>query len=192
MEARNLQYWTYRDYCNLNDDKRNEIINGMISQQGMPASSVSHQHVLGELHFQIKRHLQNKPCRVYIAPLDVVLLDSNQEEDSADNIVQPDLIVLCDPSKVKNGRSCVGAPDLVVEILSPSSRRRDMIIKSALYAKYGVQEYWIVDPDDMSITVLQLKGSAYVIAFEVTEDIPFNSSVLPGLELEFNQIFEII
>mgnify|MGYP001290730836 CR=1 FL=1 len=145
--------YCYRDYLKLPVDKRFEIINGTLYDM-TPAPTVEHQKVLGKLHLKIANHLENKPCSVLLAPCDVLLPDYETEEtESIKTIIQPDIFVVCDESKLQK-KHCIGAPDLIVEILSPSTANRDRIEKSRIYYNHGVKEYWIADPDARTVEVL--------------------------------------
>jgi Uma2 family endonuclease len=118
----------------LGDGERAELINGEICMLSSPVSI--HQRVLTILCALLSNHFAGKACKVYVAPLDVFI---------EDNCVQPDLMVLCDPSKILGDGKCHGAPDLAVEILSRSTAYRDRTVKLNLYKDHGVKEYWIVD-----------------------------------------------
>lgn len=140
------QRFTYADYLALPDDKRWEVIDGISYAMGAP--TVKHQRILVKLALRFGHYLDEKSCDVFIAPIDVRLNDHSDE----DPFIQPDLLVVCDKNKVGE-RIIKGAPDLMIEILSPSTAHRDRTVKRELYQKYGVKEYWIVDPISESITI---------------------------------------
>lgn len=177
------ELYTYADYCSWNDDQRWEIIDG-IAYAMVPAPSWTHQALLGSLYIQFGNFLKGKACRVFTAPLDVRL-----DADEGDNtVVQPDLMVVCDRSKM-DAHGIKGAPDMVVEILSPSTASKDRIVKLSAYRRAGVREYWIVDPDDKSISAYTLKGGEYVVnAYAGDEIIPVH--VLEGLSIRLQDVFE--
>ena len=135
---------TVDDYYALPDDIRTELIDGIFYDMASP--SVTHQLIIGELHLQFKacEKKHGGKCRVILSPCDVQL-DRDQY-----TMVQPDILVVCDPQKIK-GRNCFGVPDLVVEILSPSSRSHDCVLKLRKYKNSGVREYWIVDPEHRQV-----------------------------------------
>lgn len=143
------QKYSYADYLNWSDDERWEIISGYPYNMS-PAPSRRHQKVLGILFRRLGDFLDNKPCDVYVAPFDVRLSEDYSDEHLVDNVVQPDLSVFCDKSKLDD-KGAIGAPDLVVEILSPSTASKDMKTKLLLYQKFGVKEYWLVDPEKKTV-----------------------------------------
>jgi Uma2 family endonuclease len=134
----NGQY-TYEDYIKWSDDKRFELIDGVPYAMASPAQP--HQDAVIEIGRQFANYLLGRRCKAFVAPFDVCL---NAQGDKDRNVVQPDVFVVCDPAKL-DGKRCNGAPDLVVEIVSPSSATRDWFIKLNKYRKAGVREYWIVD-----------------------------------------------
>jgi Uma2 family endonuclease len=137
--------FTYGDYRGWRADERWEIIAGTAFAMS-PAPGREHQAVVRELLVQIGAFLRGKRCRVYPAPFDVRLPETpGQDDDQVPNVVQPDLVVVCDRRKLDE-RGCRGAPDWVIEVLSPVTALRDLREKHALYEKHGVREYWIVDP----------------------------------------------
>lgn len=143
---------SYADLLEFDDDKRYELIEGVPYLMASP--SVSHQDILMEIAFQIKTYLKGKKCRVFIAPLDVKLsgaIDNKKEY----NVVQPDIMVICDQNKITE-KNILGAPDLAIEILSPSNTRHDRMDKLQLYQKFGIKEYWMVSLEEQSIMILTL------------------------------------
>lgn len=146
--------YNYGDYLNWSEDERWELIQG-IPYLMTPAPSRRSQEVLGELFAELRNYLKDKSCRVYLAPFDVRLPAKNEKDEDIKTIVQPDITVVCDHHKLDD-KGCKGAPDLIVEIVSPSSAAMDYIKKLALYEKNGVKEYWIVHPLDKIVTVYKL------------------------------------
>jgi len=178
------QRYTYADYCSWDDGKRWELIDG-IAYAMVPAPTRAHQGISGNLHSQLHGFLKGKPCKLYAAPFDVKL----EAEDYDDTVVQPDLVVICDPSKLDD-KGCNGAPDLVVEILSPSTASNDWVTKLALYQKAGVREYWIVDPDSQTVSVHLLEdGRYFVTGYLNTGTLPVH--VLEGCEIILADVFAI-
>ena len=145
-------YFTYADYCTWSDQKRWELIDGEAFEM-TPAPSRSHQDSLRELFLEIGVFLRGKSCTIYSSPFDVRLYDSPEQADNQiPTVVQPDLVVICDQTKLDE-QGCRGAPDLVIEITSPGSISRDLKTKLKLYEKHGVKEYWIVSPSEKTISV---------------------------------------
>ena len=177
------ELYTYADYLFWDDDGRYEIIDGIAYAMSSP--TVRHQEISGELYGTIWEFLKGKPCRVFAAPFDVRLFPEEDESDTT--VVQPDILVVCDALKLSDGRACKGAPDLVVEILSNSSRILDRKVKAEKYREAGVKEYWIVDADTLEVMVNLLADECY--ASTVYKDrVP--SSVLSGLTVDLNMIKE--
>ena len=149
------QRWSYADYLTWPDGERWELING-VAYNMSPAPGVVHQRISMELSRQFAMHLKGRPCQVFAAPFAVRLAEQLSASDNyVDTVVQPDLVVVCDKSKLDE-RGCNGAPDLVVEILSPSSAGHDLKTKYDLYERYGVSEYWIIHPAEKTLLVYQL------------------------------------
>ncbi len=143
--------YTYGDYLTWRDDERWELIDG-VPYNMTPAPSRIHQRVSRELLRQIADYLDGKTCEVYAAPFDVRLPQGDEEDEGIETVVQPDLVVVCDPKKLDE-RGCRGAPDWVIEILSPETAARDMKIKRDLYERVGVREYWLVDPANKTVQI---------------------------------------
>jgi Uma2 family endonuclease len=175
--------YTFADYYSWDDGKRWELIEGVPSLMS-PAPGWTHQGILGELYTQFHNFLRDKPCIAFPAPFDVRL---NGAGDDDDTVVQPDIVVLCDKSKLDN-KGCNGAPDIVIEILSPSTARHDMLVKFKLYQNAGVREYWIVDQDRKIVSVHLLNNDKYIThAYGDTDTIPV--TVLDGLLITLPEVF---
>ena len=175
------EFYTYADYLSWGDDERYELIDGIPFM--MAAPTVVHQAILSELIGAIWEFLKGKKCKVFAAPFDVRLFP---EEDNSDTtVVQPDIVVICDPSKLSDGKACRGAPDLVIEILSDSSVIMDRKVKAEKYLEAGVKEYWIVNTKDLTVLVNVLSGARYVSTV-YRDRVP--STVLPGLEIDLHKV----
>jgi Uma2 family endonuclease len=138
---------TYRDYAAWPEGQRWELVRGQAWAMS-PAPTWNHQEIAGFIYSQLRQFLNGKPCRAFIAPVDVFLPAPGQtpeDLDGVDTVVQPDVGVVCDKSKILPDKGVFGAPDLVVEVLSPSSVLHDLNTKLALYESAGVREYWVVD-----------------------------------------------
>jgi Uma2 family endonuclease len=183
--------YTYADYLARETDKRYEIINGEAWM--MAAPSVAHQTISRELLLQFGNFLKGKPCQVFAAPLDVRLFP--KDDDSDDTVVQPDILVVCDKSKIADNRACKGAPDLVVEIRSPSNTEIPLLLKFTKYLKAGVREYWLIDPEtkDIQVHVLEdKKGTSLYISTVHSNIQSLDVSVIPGLAIDFTGIWNAI
>jgi Uma2 family endonuclease len=159
LPRRDLELHTYADYARWPEDTRFELIDGIAYAMG-PAPARRHQEVAGEIFRQIADALEGTPCRPYIAPFDVRLPRAGEADDAVDTVVQPDISVVRDKAKLDE-RGCRGAPDWIVEVLSPATASHDQIVKRALYERVGVREYWLVHPVDLVVIVYLLHEGAY-------------------------------
>jgi Uma2 family endonuclease len=150
--------YTYSDYLKWQFSERVELIKGFIKKMS-PAPSRNHQSISFNLTFNVGVYFKNKPCNIYVAPIDVRLpIKSTKKEHT---VVQPDLCIICDERKLDD-RGCNGAPDLIVEILSPNNSKHDVDTKFKLYEESGVQEYWIVEPSERYVLVYSLQNEKYI------------------------------
>ncbi len=178
---------TYGDLRAWPDDTRWELIEG--EAHVLTSPSWQHQSVCVHLISQLETYFRARRCLVLIAPFDIRLPRSNEPDDAIENVVQPDISVICDASKL-DSLGCRGAPDLVIEILSPSTAARDHVIKRALYDRHGVREYWLVHPLDRIVTIHRRAGEhgfGPSEAFEATGKLP--SPTFPGLEVDWDDVF---
>ncbi|AEF83680.1 conserved hypothetical protein [Treponema primitia ZAS-2] len=181
--AKEETYYTYADYLEWDEGVRCEIIDGEAFMMAPPTRM--HQGISGELFVKIKNFLVGKPCKVYSAPFGVRL--NPKKDNSDDTVLEPDISVICDPSKLDD-RGCNGAPDLVIEVLSPSTARHDRVVKFRKYQEAGVREYWTVDPDTKSVQVFTLNDGQYIVStYDDTDMAPI--SVLPGCEIKLGDVF---
>ena len=183
--------YTYRDYRSWPDDERWELIDG-VAWNMSPAPVRRHQGILTEILTQLLPYLKGKPCKAYAAPFDVLLPERpDQAEDEVSTVVQPDISVVCDLSRLTD-RGCTGAPDLVVEILSPHTARKDMEVKRALYERHGVHEYWIDDPGNRCVQAYVLREDGHYpeepTLYLADADLP--SVVLADLKLQLPPVFQ--
>ncbi|MBI4767598.1 MAG: Uma2 family endonuclease [Deltaproteobacteria bacterium] len=146
--------FNYGDYLKWPADERWELINGVPFNM-TPSPSRTHQEILIALLTKFYNFLENKDCKVYVAPFDVRLPEGEEKEEEIKTVVQPDLVVVCDQNKLDD-KGCLGAPDLIIEITSPSTARKDLKEKFTLYEKMGVKEYWIINPTDETVLVFHL------------------------------------
>ena len=174
--------YTYADYVSWDDENRYELIDGIAYM--MSAPSEVHQRVLRKLLRPLDDFLHGKTCEIFLPPFDVCL---NAAGDKDDTVVQPDLIVVCDKSKL-DGKRCNGAPDMAVEILSPSNRKHDTVWKFNKYLQAGIHEYWMVDPDAKTVQVCILNGGKYDTKdYSDTDTIPVH--VLDGCIINMQEVF---
>ena len=181
--------FTLADILDWDGQERMELIDGTPVMMAPP--SRIHQKVSGELFGQIHEYLKGKECEVYAAPFAVRLFEQDNDllQDTI-TMVEPDISVVCDPRKLDD-IGCKGAPDLIIEILSPSTRRHDRLTKFNLYQHAGVREYWIVDPADRSVQSFVLENSAYIARdFAVNND-KIKVNILNDCVIDLSQIFEI-
>jgi len=176
-------HYTYADYATWSDYPRYELIKGEAIEMGAP--SEAHQSILMSLSALLWSNLRGKKCRVYPAPFDIRI-----NFDTLDNtVVQPDIVVICDRSKLENGKHCLGVPDLVVEILSESNRQHDTLRKFNIYLDAGVREYWIVNPADRVVEVYLLEDGRYIAKrYDSTATVPV--SVVDDCEVNLAEVFE--
>ncbi len=182
--------YTYADYALWQFKERVELLKGYIRQ--MSAPSVRHQRISSRIQGPLWSFLRNHQCDVFAAPFDVrlVLPKIRQTPDKIDTVVQPDLCVICDRSKLDE-RGCIGAPDLIVEILSPGNSRKEMRDKYQLYQEAGVTEYWVVFPSEQVLQryILDEKGIYQAQLPNVEGDI-VGITFLPDFGLDVSEVFE--
>jgi Uma2 family endonuclease len=185
------EHFTYRHYRTWPDSERWEIIDGRAWAMS-PAPKMRHQEIVGRLFFSLKSFLQKKPCRVFVAPFDVLFPKSDEPDDEIDNVVQPDIVVFCDKSKLTE-RGARGAPDLAIEVLSPSTSKKDQHEKFELYESRGVREYWVVDPAAWSMCVYRLTPKGEYDEGELRDRLgdisPIASSVIEGFTIDPPELF---
>ncbi|HRO37692.1 Uma2 family endonuclease [Thauera sp.] len=186
LALRTEKHYTYADYLQWPDDTRYELIDGEAFLMS-PAPLVEHQEVAGELFRQLANQLDGQPCRPYIAPVDVRLPRKDEADAAIDTVVQPDVLVVCDPHKIDR-RGVRGAPDWVLEVLSPSTAAHDQIAKRRTYERAGVREYWLVHPGDRTLTVYVLENGQYgrPEIYELKDETPIG--VLPGVSIAWDAL----
>ncbi|MEO0223241.1 MAG: Uma2 family endonuclease [candidate division WOR-3 bacterium] len=174
--------WTYEDYLKLDDDKRYEVINGRLYE--MPAPNFEHQRILIILATKMRKFTEDKGFgEIVPSPFDVIL--------SEDIVVQPDIVFISNENleNIKEGR-LFGTPDLVVEIVSPGSYRRDRYEKFKIYEEFEVKEYWMVLPGEKVIEVWCLKEGKYVLHSIAVEKGEVESCLLKGLKVNVEEVFK--
>lgn len=171
--------FTYKEYRTWSEDERWELIRGEPFR--MQAPTTVHQSLLLDLATELNQWFKGKPCKPFIAPVDVLLRERpDQPEDEVDTIVEPDLIVVCDPEKIRRN-GIQGAPDWVLEILSPSTSWRDQTEKRMLYERHGVKEYWILNPDTFDLLIYRLAAGRFGAPEGASLRHPVALGLFPGL-----------
>lgn len=185
------EYHTYADYLTWPDDVRCELIDGvayLMSHSLMaPTPTRHHQKFVGELFYQIRGALEAKPCEAFTAPFDARLPKGGEADDQVDTVLQPDLLVVCDRSKLDD-RGLRGAPDWVVEVLSPSTAGHDQTVKLAAYERAGVPEVWLVHPTDRTLAIYRLENGRYGRARISELEGRTETIQLPGLSIDWDQL----
>jgi len=185
MEALKIEgRFTYADYLTWPEDERWELVDGYPVAMATP--SRAHQSVLLGIAGQLYNYLRGKPCKVFVAPFSVRL----NAATSDDTVVEPDILVVCDEKKLEDGKGVVGAPDFIIEILSPSTAKHDKTTKYRLYQEAGVREYWIIDPDDKMLMTYTLSDGRYSgpVYFEDDTSVPVKT--LEGCNINLTEAFE--
>jgi Uma2 family endonuclease len=183
--------YSFADYLTWWDDKRRELFDGIVHMMS-PASALSHATIVGNLYADLNIYIRNCRCgcRVFTAPFDVRLPQNGEKEnDKIYTVVQPDICLVCDPGKLDEC-GCIGAPEMIVEVLSPSTLKRDMNDKYRIYETAGVKEYWTVATKDKSVIVFLLQENgkyAEGIVYDDKSSVPVQS--LPGLEINAEELF---
>ncbi len=181
------EQYTYADYLKFEYDHMVELIRGKIFKM-TPAPSSGHQEISIALGSIIFTYLKDKKCKVFDAPFDVVLPVHNQKKSSATTVVQPDICVICDLDKIDKA-GCNGAPDLIIEILSPSTSKKDLNDKYSIYEESGVKEYWIVMPQEKLVEVFYLESGKYQRIKAYTSDEIISPILFPDLEIQLQEVF---
>ena len=183
----NLTY-SYANYLNWLFDERLELIKGKIYKRS-PGPARLHQKVLTQLFRPIANFLHGKPCDVYVAPFDVRFPKGSKADKDIYTVLQPDLCVVCDKSKLDD-KGCLGAPDLVVEILSPGNNKKELLNKYNVYEEFGVKEYWVVSPGEQTLMIYTLDDMGKFQPsklFTLSEEV--GSTVLLGFVLKIDDVF---
>lgn len=183
----NLRY-TYADYLQWQFEERLELFRGKIFKISAP--NTKHQQVSGNFFFRIASFLEKNPCKVFSAPFDVRLPVRNRKKDSEiTTVVQPDICVICDENKLDE-KGCIGAPDLVIEILSPGNTEKEVKLKFDLYEEAGIKEYWVVYPAEENVAVFILNETGKYDGAKIYAGNDFIKSIaVNGLSIKLKDIF---
>ncbi|AGK95464.1 Uma2 family endonuclease [Clostridium pasteurianum] len=179
--------YNYSDYLNYPENERWELIEGVPYMQAAP--SWQHQAITFELARQFGNYLIGKSCRAFTAPFDLIIPEDGIKEDKSQNVVQPDLLVICDKSGLK-GTGYFGVPDLIIEVCSPSTIRNDKVLKFNKYEKAGVKEYWIIEPEGKFLSIFTLqKNKRYGRPEIYTEIDEIKVSIFEDLIIDLKLVF---
>jgi len=180
--------YSYADYLKWTFEDRLELIKGRIFQM-TPAPASVHQRISWIISGEIYHYLKNKPCQAFTAPFDVRLPRKGEQEDQKIfTVVQPDICLICDLSKI-DARGCTGAPDIIIEILSPGNNQKELRNKYEVYEETGVKEYWIVSHQDKTFLKYTLTANQYQPSKMMTIDDMITTPILPGFELDLETVF---
>lgn len=183
--------YTYADYLLWEFSERLELIKGKIFEMS-PAPSSNHQRISMKLIRALDKYFYKTKCELFVAPFDVRLIDykKSSENNQIVTVVQPDLCVICDAYKIDE-QGCLGAPNLIVEILSKGNSKKDLTIKFDLYEENGVQEYWIVNPFEKTVFIYVLQNGKYIGLKPFIEETEIQSPTFPELKFEVDKIFDV-
>lgn len=181
--------YTYADYLLWQFKERVELFRGRIFKMS-PAPSSFHQEISGNLYFELRSLMNDSSCKLFTAPFDVRLLQNKDKcnDNQISTVVQPDLCIICDKTKIDE-KGCLGAPNLIIEILSPGNSKKEMDIKYDLYEENGVTEYWIVSPESKTISIFVLKDAKYIGMKPILIDSVLQSPTFPNLKISVKKIF---
>ena len=182
--------YSYADYLSWSDDERWELVDGAPYNMS-PAPTINHQRISRRLVYYLEDYLKDKTCEVFATPVDVRFPEDKKKNDKEIfDVVQPDIIVVCEQDKIEDDRSCIGPPDIAIEILSPSTASKDCLKKRRLYEKNKVKQYWIVDPDEKEIYIYKLKNNdSYGTPEEYTKSDKIKVEGFEGLEIDLSLVF---
>lgn len=186
--ARELEgRYTYADLLTWDDGKRYELYDG--EPVALASPLIPYQRISAELYVQLHEYLRGKRCEAFYAPADVRLFEREGDRpEDVKVVVQPDIFVVCDPNKLDD-HGCKGAPDLVIEILSPSKQKVDRLVKYKLYQQAGVPEYWIVDPVSRIVSVHTLEDGCYGSPVVYNANTKITVGVLKACEIDLTMVF---
>jgi len=196
LEPGQTRPYTYEDYITWEGSwelayGRKMARNGYTGTVAMAGAFIPHNIVRGELELQLRLYLKGKKCRLFSENFDVKL-KVDEYDENAELTFQPDILIVCDPSKIADGKKCVGAPDFIIEVLSPSSSKRDKTCKRRSYEKAGVREYWIADPSNMNVDVYILEDGklSYTATYGNKDHIPVH--IFEDCSINLEEVFESV
>lgn len=180
--------YSYADYLTWDIDYMVELIKGKVFKQAAAAPRRIHQEIALKIAVNLADFLRGKKCKAYIAPFDVRLPVKSKKNEDIFTVVQPDICVVCDPSKLDE-MGCVGAPDLIMEILSPGSNSKELKYKYEVYEESGVNEYWIIHPSEKTLLIYTLIDKKYVPSRLFTLGDKVKSKAINGFEMDLDEVF---
>jgi Uma2 family endonuclease len=181
--------FTYQDYLSWTEEERWELING-IPYSMTPGPSTRHQQIVTALIDSFYHFLKDSSCQVFSVPFDVRLPEKDNNSEEIFTVVQPDISIICDRNKL-DSQGCLGSPDLIVEVISPSSLRKDIKEKFYLYEKAGVHEYWMIYPDQKTVVVFRLDKQGKYGRPDIYSETDFiQAEALVSVCIDLNEIFK--
>ncbi|MGM0598983.1 MAG: Uma2 family endonuclease [Candidatus Rifleibacteriota bacterium] len=188
LNTKKSKNFTYFDYCNWPDNRRIELIEGCVHDM-TPAPGRLHASISRELFLIFAEFFKEKDCESFTAPFDVRLPENDESDNQIQTVVQPDILIVCDEEKLDE-KGCRGAPDLIIEILSPSTASKDCIVKRRLYEKHRVKEYWTVDPVNRITTVYLLDKDGYFGKSQIySDEDTIEVGICKDLKVEMSLVF---
>lgn len=186
LHQRDTLHHTYAEYLTWPDGECGELINGIAYIREPPAPLRCHQELVGALYLQVGLALEGRRCRAYVAPFDVRLPKAGEADDHVDTVVQPDVLIVCNPTKLDE-RGMRGAPDWIAEVLSPSTANHDQVVKLPVYERAGVQEVWLVHPTNRTVTIHRLEGGRYGIPIVLELKGRTAIRAVPGVSIDWDR-----
>jgi Uma2 family endonuclease len=180
--------YSYADYLTWQMDEMVEIIKGKVFKQAAAAPRRIHQEVTLKIARKLADYLDQKPCKIFVAPFDVRLPVKSKRNEDIFTVVQPDICVVCDRSKLDDA-GCIGAPDLIIEILSPGSNRKELKYKYEVYEESGVKEYWVIQPTEQTLLIYTLTKGKYVPSKLFSPGDIVSSACIEGFSLDLEEVF---
>jgi len=180
--------YSYADYLNWQFEEMVELIRGKVFRNAAAPRRI-HQEISGKVFTKIHNFLDHHPCKVYEAPFDVRLPARSKRNEDIDTVVQPDICVICDMKKLDD-LGCVGAPDLIIEILSPGNNKKELVNKYEVYEEAGVKEYWVIHPSEQSLLIYILIDGKYQSSRLFTSGHHVEVQSLPGFRLDLEYVFK--
>ena len=181
--------YSYADYLTWQMDEMVEIIKGKVFKPAAAAPRRIHQEVTLKVARKLADYLDQKPCKIFVAPFDVRLPVKSKRNEDIFTVVQPDICVVCDRSKLDDA-GCIGAPDLIIEILSPGSNRKELKYKYEVYEESGVKEYWVIHPNEQTLLIYTLTLGKYVPSKLFSPGDIVDSVCIEGFYLDLEEVFK--